>query len=60
MLKILCGLLAADAVMALKHEQGIRIHSEQRVMVGLIEEAGAFDVCDRAFFFSADVDEFTR
>jgi hypothetical protein len=54
--EVLRSALAADAVVALEHDRLVAIALEKRVMVRVVEQAGAVDPDNRALLFGADVD----
>jgi hypothetical protein len=55
--KVLSGVLAAYAVVAMEHDRGIPITEEQRIVIRLVEQARAVDRGYCTLLFGADVDQ---
>ena len=57
MAEVLGGVLTAYAVVALKDDGRIPVTKEQRIVVRLVEQAGAVDRSDRALLFGTHVNQ---
>ena len=57
MAEVLGGVLAAYAVVALKDDGRLPVTEEQRIVIRLVEQAGAVDRGDRALLLGAHVNQ---
>ena len=58
--EVLRGVLTAYAMVALEYNERIRIQAEQRVVMRLVKQTRAVDLCDRALRVRADIDQLER